>query len=72
MLTASGWTHHNRADWSTDSRERFVSTTCCWKHADPNADASTFVRAVRLTADALAGRFRLAGVSAIPVATVAA
>jgi len=72
MLTASGWTFVPRAEWHDDARERFVSIACCWRHADPNADWSTFVRAVRLTLDALAGRFRLSGVNALATDEVAA
>lgn len=62
MLVAHGW---EQRPHPRDGGE-------CWWHTDQGATMSTFVRAVRLTLDALAGRDVVAGIAPIPAAKVGA
>ena len=72
MLIANGWTFERGEGWSPDARERFISTACCWMHADVFATRSTFVRAVRCTIEGLAGVRPFDGISIISDAARAA
>lgn len=72
MLIANGWSFERCEGWSLDGRERFISTACCWMHADPFATRSTFVRAVRCTIEGLAGVRPFDGINALSDAARAA